>query len=143
VRRRLIGLAFAGGLIALAGGAILFQRQNGTDQPVGPVVERRDAAGPEARTVVVRAKDFKFHPAEVVVEPGSTVIWVHDDLPLGHNVHLERDPEQNPLKTDLVGNLIAPGDQVIVTFHKEGRYSYWCDPHPFMNGVVEVRRAGG
>ena len=141
--RRLIGLAFAGGLVTLTGGAILFQRQIRTDQPVGAVAERRGAAGPEARTVVVRAKDFKFHPAEVVVEPGSTVIWVHGDLPLGHNVHLERDPEHNPLKTDLVGNLIAPGDQVIVNDHKEGGYAYGCVPEPLMNGVVGVRRDWG
>ena len=134
MRWRLIGPALTGGLVALAGGAILAQRRIRTDQPGGAVAERRGVASPEARTVVVRVTDFKFHPDEVVVEPGSTVIWVHDDLPLGHNVHLERVPEDNPLETDLIGNLIGPGDQVKVTFHKEGRYPYRCDPHPFMNG---------
>jgi hypothetical protein len=42
-----------------------------------------------------------------MLEPGCTVIPGNQDLPLGHGIHIERDPEHNALKPVLVANPIG------------------------------------
>jgi len=74
---------------------------------------------------------FAFNPPEITVEPGTTVTWVnHDEIP--HAVaSKDKAITSKALDTD---------DRFAHTFDQGGDYSYYCTLHPFMTGVVHVRK---
>lgn len=74
---------------------------------------------------------FAFTPKEVTVAPGTKVVWVnHDEIP--HTVS-GRD------KT-FVSKALDTDDRYEHVFDKEGDYAYFCAVHPYMTGVVHVRK---
>ena len=86
-----------------------------------------------ATTTTVDITKFMFAPMEIVVAPGTTVRWInHDETP--HTVSSQGETKvfaSKALDTD---------DQFEFTFAKEGDYTYVCSVHPFMTGVVHVRK---
>lgn len=79
----------------------------------------------------VEITKFAYAPQDITVAPGTTVVWTHrDEIP--HTV------------TDKTGELASPGldtgDRYEHAFAREGDYPYTCAVHPFMTGVVHVRR---
>ncbi len=92
------------------------------------------AAALDAATPMVAASidNFTFAPAELVVAPGTRVVWTnHDDIP--HTVTGAAGPElvkSPPLDTD---------DSFGFTFTSPGRYGYFCSLHPTMRGTVVVQ----
>ena len=85
---------------------------------------------PIATTTVDLPKSYRFAPAAITVEVGSTVTWTNSDN-FSHNVDLADDPAP-PLS-------MAPGDQVTYTFERPGTYAYVCSLHPNdMTGTVVV-----
>jgi len=90
------------------------------------------AAGPPAVAIVDITK-FMFGPSEITVAPGTTVRWInHDEVP--HTV-ASRD------KTKLfTSKAMDTDDQFEFSFANEGDYTYICTVHPFMTGVVRVRK---
>lgn len=91
-----------------------------------PAYAAATAAGP-----TIDITKFAFNPAEITVEPGTTVIWVnHDEVP--HAVASnDKAITSKALDTD---------DRFAHTFDQGGDYSYYCTLHPFMTGVVHVRK---
>ena len=89
----------------------------------------RAAAAP-ADTAVVISK-FSFAPKEITVAPGTKVIWTNrDDTP--HSVaSTDKSFASKGLDTD---------DKFEHTFVTVGDFSYACTLHPFMTGVVHVRK---
>jgi len=89
------------------------------------------AAAAEPRSVAVDITKFAFAPKEVTVVPGTKVVWTnHDDTP--HTVAAnDKTFASKGLDTD---------DRFEFTFAKEGDYAYICTVHPFMTGVVHVRK---
>ena len=89
-----------------------------------------DVATGAAPTVIV-IKNMEFSLPMVTVEPGTTVTWVNED-------------ETPHTVTDKGGELASPGldtgDRYEHTFRSEGDYPYYCAVHPFMTGIVHVRR---
>ncbi|BCP53318.1 hypothetical protein K32_19350 [Kaistia sp. 32K] len=86
------------------------------------------AAGAAA---TIQIENFTFTPAELSVEPGTTVTWVnHDDIP-----HLVAATDKGfrspPLDTD---------DHFSFTFTKPGKFDYFCALHPRMTGTVVVTK---
>ena len=83
-----------------------------------------------ARTEVEISK-FAFAPNEVSVAPGTTVVWINRD----------ETPHQiaNSGKT-VVSPAMDTGDRFEYTFTQEGDFAYFCTLHPFMTGVVHVRK---
>jgi plastocyanin len=79
----------------------------------------------------------KYFPGMIKVPPGTTVIWLNRDI-AEHNVHVLTG-EKNPLNRDIVGELAFPREKFAITFHKEGNYRYFCDPHPYMQANVVVQ----
>lgn len=72
-----------------------------------------------------------FIPKEITVAPGTKVVWTnHDEMP--HTV-TSRDKTfaSKGLDTD---------DKFEYTFGREGDFEYHCTVHPYMTGVVHVRR---
>lgn len=77
---------------------------------------------------------FVFAPKEVTVAPGTRVRWVNrDEVP--HTV----TSAQGQAKL-LASKALDTDDHYEATFAEEGDYSYFCAVHPFMTGVVHVRK---
>ena len=89
------------------------------------------AAPVRAPTVDVNIAKFAYGPKEITVAPGTTIIWTnHDEAP--HTVTSnDKSFASKGLDTD---------DKFEHTFASEGDFSYICTVHPFMTGVVHVRK---
>ena len=74
---------------------------------------------------------FAFVPKEITVAPGTKIVWTnHDEIP--HTVTSnDKSFTSKALDTD---------DRYEYTFTSEGDFSYYCTVHPFMTGVVHVRK---
>ena len=114
--QRLLAVAMA---MAIASGALL-------------VETRGYAAGPPTVANVDITK-FMFGPKELTVAPGTTVRWTnHDEVP--HTV-----ASQNK-SMPFASKALDTDDSFDSTLTKEGDYTYICTVHPFMVGVVHVRK---
>jgi len=89
------------------------------------------AGAPAATSADLEIAKFVFAPKEITVAPGTKVTWVNrDEVP--HTVaSSDRSFASKGLDTD---------DRFEHTFSTEGDYSYICTVHPFMTGVVHVRK---
>ena len=87
------------------------------------------AAAPPPSTVDI-AK-FAFGPKEVTITPGTKIVWInHDETP--HTVTSDdKSFASKGLDTD---------DKFEHTFTGEGDFRYTCTLHPFMTGIVHVRK---
>ncbi|HEY0231393.1 MAG TPA: cupredoxin family copper-binding protein [Dokdonella sp.] len=92
-------------------------------------VSSATAATPAGPTVDITK--FAFTPGELTIAPGTTVGWTnHDEVP--HTV----------ASTDkrLMSKALDTDDRFEHTFNEEGDFAYYCTLHPFMTGVVHVRK---
>jgi plastocyanin len=89
------------------------------------------AATAPTRSVEVAITKFAFAPKEITVAPETKVVWTNrDDTP--HTVASnDRNFSSKGLDTD---------DKFEHVFASEGDFSYICTVHPFMTGVVHVRK---
>ena len=85
-------------------------------------------AAPAAQVDITK---FAFAPQEITVAPGTRVVWTnHDETP--HTVASnDKSFVSKGLDTD---------DTYEHTFEREGDFAYVCTVHPFMTGVVHVRK---
>jgi plastocyanin len=83
------------------------------------------------QTVQVNIDKFAFAPKEVTVAPGTRVVWTnHDETP--HTIAAS--------DRSFVSKGLDTGDAFEHTFANEGDVAYVCTVHPFMTGVVHVRK---
>jgi plastocyanin len=74
---------------------------------------------------------FAFAPKEITVAPGTKVTWTnHDETP--HTISASD-------KT-FVSKAMDTDDRYEYTFASEGDFGYFCTLHPFMTGIVHVRK---
>ncbi len=71
-----------------------------------------------------------FVPGTITVSAGTTVTWVNNS-DIAHTIS-GMDP------TFKSSGMIDPGQQFSQTFTTPGTFSYRCDPHGRMSGVIEV-----
>ena len=88
------------------------------------------AAGPAAAPAVVITK-FAFAPQEITVTPGTKIVWTNRDESPHTVTSKDKSFTSKGLDTD---------DKYEYTFATEGDFAYYCTLHPFMSGVVHVRR---
>lgn len=89
------------------------------------------AALPAAEPVTIDIARFAFGPKEITVAPGTTIVWInHDETP--HTV--------SAADRSFVSKALDTGDRYEHTFAREGDIPYFCTVHPFMTGVVHVRK---
>jgi len=79
----------------------------------------------------IEISKFAFTPKEITVAPGTKIVWTnHDETP--HTI----------IASD--GSFVSKGmdtdDRFEHTFSGEGDFSYFCTLHPFMTGIVHVRK---
>jgi plastocyanin len=89
------------------------------------------AAAAPAKSIDVDITKFAFAPKEITVAPGTKIVWTnHDDTP--HTVAAsDKSFGSKGLDTD---------DRFEHVFAGEGDFNYICTVHPFMTGVVHVRK---
>ncbi len=77
-------------------------------------------------------KGFAVSPKTLMVKKGTTVTWTNQD-DAEHDV--TPDAETDEFKAS---QLFGKGQSHKVTFNTVGTYGYYCSPHPYMKGVIEV-----
>jgi plastocyanin len=88
-------------------------------------------AATAAAPVQVDIRKFAFSPQEITIPPGTTVRWINDDE-TPHTIAAENAGFTSPG--------LDTGDGYEHTFDKEGDVTYFCSVHPFMKGVVHIRK---
>jgi plastocyanin len=87
------------------------------------------SAGAQSNQQTVPIRDFSFEPAQLSVEPGTTVTWTNEG-------------NQPPTVTADNGlfdsGVLYPGDSYSVQFDGMGTVSYYCTLHPSMTGGITV-----
>jgi len=75
-------------------------------------------------------RNFAFVPSPLIIAAGTTVIVTNDDT-------VTHTWTSNSGLFNSGG--IAPGSSYKFTFTKSGTYSYRCNIHTFMTGIVTVQ----
>jgi plastocyanin len=96
-----------------------------SDMPMGEMMDQT-----MGDTVHVEIKNLKYQQEEIVVAPGTTVVF-HNGDPVQHTVIADDGMFDS--------GLIGPNADYSVTFVEEGTHAFHCMPHPFMTGRVVVR----
>jgi plastocyanin len=86
---------------------------------------------PSIETSSIEITKFAFAPKEITVAPGTKVIWTnHDETP--HTI--------SAADKTFLSKAMDTDDRYEYTFAREGDFSYFCTLHPFMTGIVHVRK---
>jgi len=86
------------------------------------------AQPPSVEVVISRST---FVPREITIEPGTRVVWTNrDGIP--HTVTGRGSEPASPA--------LDTSDRYAHAFEAEGDYGYFCAVHPYMMGVVHVRK---
>jgi plastocyanin len=89
------------------------------------------ADAPAIESPSIEIMKFAFAPKELTVSPGTTVVFTNrDETP--HTVAAN--------DKSFASKAMDTGDRFEYTFSSEGDVAYFCTLHPFMTGVVHVRK---
>jgi plastocyanin len=91
-------------------------------------VARAQKHAPQTHTVVIH--NFAFHPAELAVNAGDTIVWKNTDV-VSHTV--------TAVDGSFDSDEIKPGKSWKLTAKKAGTFAYACSPHPNMQGKFTVK----
>ena len=94
------------------------------------------AAWAQGQEVTVRMEDNFFDPANITVEPGTTVTWVQS----GNNPHTTTSYD-GLWDSGLIEG--GSGETFSFTFEEPGTYDYFCIPHEDLGMVGSVTVTGG
>jgi len=82
-------------------------------------------------TVAVVISKFAFDPKEITVAPGTRVVWTNRD----ETPHTVTSGDKS-----FASKGLDTGDTFETTLAREGDFAYICTVHPYMTGVVHVRK---
>lgn len=82
--------------------------------------------------VRMNIKDYAFSKKYVKVRKGTTITWTNQDS-ARHDVMPDK-----PSGNFKASELLAKGESYSYTFNSAGKFTYYCSPHPYMQGEVEV-----
>jgi plastocyanin len=133
--RRLNLIAFAlAAAMTLVALACFSERQPAT-APNGALGECNLAIAPPIigkTQALVALRNYSFNPETLHVAAGTTVTWVNCEP---SNV----DPHTSHARGgEWTSGYLSPGMTYSWKFNNVGLYDYFCEPHPFMHGVVVV-----
>ena len=89
------------------------------------------AAAPPSPTVDLNIAKFAYAPKDITIAPGTKIVWTNRDETPHTVTSNDKSFASKGLDTD---------DKFEHTFSSEGDFSYICTVHPFMTGVVHVRK---
>ena len=100
-----------------------------------------------SNSTVIIIQNFAYNPSQTIVTAGTTVTWINRDT-IGHTVTEGSPQSPKPANQRLFDSshgtdgsnviTIPPGESFSFTFTTPGLYSYYCIPHPYMTGQVNV-----
>jgi nitrite reductase (NO-forming) len=110
-------------------------------RPGSPDIDPPVSYGPDTDEVTVKIIGNSYYPKTIDITPGTTVTWINEDVfsfLAGefsgiHNVVTTSGP------VSFGSPMLAHAESWSYTFEEEGEYTYICTPHPYMEGVVNVR----
>ena len=81
---------------------------------------------------LVALQNFAFHPDTLRVKAGTVVTWINCE-PSTVDPHSSKASggEWN-------SGFLAPGTSYSWTARSAGRFTYFCEPHPFMKAIIIV-----
>ena len=88
-------------------------------------------AASDGRPVQIDIAKFGFAPKEITVAPGTRIVWTNRDEAPHTVTSTEKKFASKGMDTD---------DKFEHTFDSEGDFNYICTVHPFMTGIVHVRK---
>ena len=157
-RRRVIGLLGAG--VIGGGGWLMTQRSgdgdsggeadggendggsySGSVTMVGQDGEATDLIGQDEVDIEVGAgpQGFRFDPADIRIDPGTTVRWVWTGRGSQHNV-IEADDDDPLDDPSFESELTAEeGFEFTHTFEEPGTYDYVCSVHIGQDMIGQIR----
>ncbi|WP_341280244.1 plastocyanin/azurin family copper-binding protein [Paenibacillus sp. FSL H8-0537] len=97
--------------------------------PASSKPTKTPVAQPASVTHVVEIVDFAFSIAELDIKVGDKVAFINRDK-------MKHTATANDKSFDT--GLLGEGEKKIITFDKEGDFSYFCTPHPGMTGLIKV-----
>lgn len=132
-RREFLRAAGAGAGAIATGSTSVAAQENETEGGGGGGATETVAVGPDG--------DFVFEPADLPVQPGTTVVWEWESD--NHNVA----PTSIPDGATWEGHpeIAGTGTTYEHTFETEGTFEYLCEPHEAadMVGAIEVTPDAG
>ncbi|OGF57054.1 MAG: hypothetical protein A2Z21_10285 [Candidatus Fraserbacteria bacterium RBG_16_55_9] len=107
----------------------------GCTTPPGQAYAPTTPQQPEVvETNAIELKGFAFNPPVIRVKKGTTVTWANmDNVP--HTVTASDGSFRS--------GLLNQNQSWSFTFDKPGIYSYFCEPHPYMQGQIIVEDEAG
>lgn len=94
----------------------------------------------EGASLESNPRNFVPNDVRGILGLSNRVEWTNNDV-TSHTVTNDDyvDKINGPFDSvEQMGSLINPGTTFEFIFTAEGEYSYYCTPHPFMRGVVEI-----
>ena len=83
------------------------------------------------RLVRVTILNFAFHPARLIVSPGTRIVWTNRDS----------DPHTVDSTKGVWSSQALDTDGTYArAFKATGSFAYYCSIHPFMHGTVIVKK---
>jgi len=83
------------------------------------------------RVVRVSIMNFAYHPASLVVSPGTRLIWTNQD----------GDPHTVTSATKIwTSEALDTTNAYARVFTKAGAFPYYCAIHPYMHGTIIVKK---
>jgi plastocyanin len=86
--------------------------------------------------------DERFDPSNLTIPAGSELTWINDDES-PHTVtsgYLTNQGRDGIYDGRFYSGILGTEDSFSHTFNEPGVYSYFCSPHPWMNGFVFVEQ---
>ena len=81
----------------------------------------------------VSQKGREFHPSELTIHPGESILIVNDDGDLRHHAYVDSD------KFSFDSGDQEPGSKTLLTIPIAGDFNVLCAIHPKMKLLVHVR----
>jgi plastocyanin len=81
----------------------------------------------------VSQKGREFHPNELTIHPGESILIVNDDGDLRHHAYIDSD------KFSFDSGDQEPGSKTLLTIPVAGDFNVLCAIHPKMKLVVHVK----
>lgn len=86
--------------------------------------------GTAPRTHTVEIRGMEFHPAELTVAPGDTIVWINRDI-VPHTASVSGSWDTGTITQGAAGRHVAG---------HSGTIHYTCTLHPTMQGTLIITR---
>ena len=116
-------------------GAVTVTGSSGASpSPPSPGASGGSAAPSPPSSATITMANRAFSPASVVIAPGGTITWTNGD---------DRDHTGTAQGGAFDTGTLGAGTTATTTHPAEGTFSFFCELHPDMTGVVRVASASG